>query len=119
MLPISPFLINKNYAERIRVLEKGALDEGTRVVKNVARNHYEPLRSAFGAFVGETTFIGNCNLFVEGVTDQILIAGAATYLQSLDISNLERLDLNHITIVPAGGGFSHSLFSLPSPWVEI
>lgn len=99
----SPFLINKNYAERIRVLEKGALDEGTRVVKNVARNHYEPLRSAFGAMVSETTFIGNCNLFVEGVTDQILIAGAATYLQTLDISNLERLDLNCLTIVPAGG----------------
>ncbi len=99
----SPFLIDKNHAERIRVLEKGNQDEGTRVVKDAAKNHYEPLRSAFGAFVGETAFIGNCNLMVEGPADQILIAGAATYLRSCNVSKRETLDLNHITIVPAGG----------------
>ncbi|HEX7308498.1 ATP-dependent nuclease, partial [Lentzea sp.] len=44
----SPFLIDKNHGERIRVLEKGVGDEGTRVVRNAAQNHYEPLRSAFG-----------------------------------------------------------------------
>ena len=97
----SPFLIDKNHAERIRVLEKGVGEEGTRVVKDAAKNHYEPLRSAFGAFVGETTFIGNCNLMVEGAADQILIAGAATHLRSCGVSNLETLDLNHVTIVPA------------------
>jgi predicted ATPase len=98
----SPFLIDKNRADRIRVLEKGKGDEGTRVVRYVARNHYEPLRSAFGAFVGETTFIGNCNLMVEGISDQILLAGAASYLRSRGVSDLETLDLNKITIVPAG-----------------
>jgi hypothetical protein len=98
----SPFLIDKNRADRIRVLEKGKGDEGTRVVRDVARNHYEPLRSAFGAFVGETTFIGNCNLMVEGISDQILLAGAASYLRSRSASDLETLDLNRITIVPAG-----------------
>jgi predicted ATP-binding protein involved in virulence len=30
----SPFLIDKNYAERIRVLEKGVSEEGTRVVRD-------------------------------------------------------------------------------------
>ena len=98
----SPFLIDKNHADRIRVLEKGKADEGTRVVRDVARNHYEPLRSAFGAFVGETTFIGNCNLMVEGVSDQILLAGATTRLRSQNTPELETLDLNRITIVPAG-----------------
>ena len=98
----SPFLIDKNHADRIRVLEKGSGDEGTRVVKDVARNHYEPLRSAFGAFVGETTFIGNCNLMVEGTADQILLAGAATYLRKRGVAETETLDLNRITIVPAG-----------------
>ncbi|MFN9858025.1 MAG: ATP-dependent nuclease, partial [Pseudanabaena sp.] len=44
----SPFLIDKNHAERIRVLQKGNEDEGTRIVKDVARNHYEPLRSSIG-----------------------------------------------------------------------
>ncbi len=98
----SPFLIDKNHAERIRVLEKGVGEEGTRVVKDAAKNHYEPLRSAFGAFVGETTFIGNCNLMVEGQADQILLAGAANYLRSRNAGKLETLDLNRVTIVPAG-----------------
>jgi predicted ATPase len=98
----SPFLIDKNHSERIRVLDKGVGEEGTRVVKDASRNHYEPLRSAFGAFVGETTFIGNCNLMVEGAADQILLAGAATHLRAIEASALETLDLNRVTIVPAG-----------------
>lgn len=99
----SPFLIDKNHADRIRVLEKGVGDEGTRVVRDAARNHYEPLRSAFGAFVGETAFIGHCNLMVEGLGDQILLAGAATWLRANGAPELETLDLNQLTIVPAGG----------------
>jgi predicted ATPase len=99
----SPFLIDKNEADRIRVLEKGEYDEGTRVVTSTAANHYEPLRSAFGSFVAETTFIGNCNLMVEGPSDQVLIAGASRWLKKLGIADRDRLDLNHITVVPAGG----------------
>lgn len=99
----SPFLIDKNEADRIRVLEKGEHDEGTRVVTSTAANHYEPLRSAFGSFVAETTFIGNCNLMVEGPSDQVLIAGASRWLKGLGVAERDRLDLNHITIVPAGG----------------
>ena len=98
----SPFLIDKNHGERIRVLEKGVGEEGTRVVRDASRNHYEPLRSAFGSYVAETTFIGHCNLMVEGPADQILLAGAATFLRGCGASTLETLDLNKITIVPAG-----------------
>ncbi|MGI2902477.1 ATP-dependent nuclease [Tolypothrix sp. VBCCA 56010] len=99
----SPFLIDKNHAERIRLLEKGSDDEGTWVVKSAAKNLYEPLRSGLGAFVGEMAFIGNCNLIVEGQTDQIILAGAARYLRSCGVSERETIDLNHVTIVPAGG----------------
>lgn len=99
----SPFLIDKNEADRIRVLEKGEHDEGTRVVTSAAANHYEPLRSAFGSFVAETTFIGNCNLMVEGPSDQVLIAGVSRWLKTLGVAGRDRLDLNRITIVPAGG----------------
>ncbi|MEU9136908.1 AAA family ATPase [Streptomyces sp. NPDC048404] len=98
----SPFLIDKNHSERIRVLEKGEDDEGTRVVRNAARNHYEPLRSAFGSFVGETTFISNCNLMLEGMSDQILLAGMSARLRRQKVSSLEHLDLNALTLVPAG-----------------
>ena len=58
----SPFLIDKNRGDRIRVLDKGAGSEGVRVVRDVGKNHFEPLRTALGGFVGETAFIGNCNL---------------------------------------------------------
>ena len=98
----SPFLIDRNHGERIRVLEKGSDDEGTRVVNDASKNHYEPLRSSFGAFVAETTFIGNCNLMVEGLADQVLLAGCSNYLRALDTPRMNTLDLNRITIVPAG-----------------
>lgn len=99
----SPFLIDKNEADRIRVLEKGEHDEGTRVVTSAAANHYEPLRSAFGSFVAETTFIGNCNLIVEGPSDQVLIAGISRWLKTRGVADRDRVDLNRLTIVPAGG----------------
>lgn len=99
----SPFLIDRNHAERIRVLEKGKGQDGTRVIKNASRNHYEPLRSAFGAFVGETAFIGACNLLVEGAADQIILSGAARIIRDVDrVASNETLDLNRIVIVPCG-----------------
>jgi predicted ATPase len=99
----SPFLIDKNHAERVRVLEKGEYEEGTRVVANASRNHYEPLRSAFGSFVGETTFMGTCNIVLEGASDQIVIAGLTSWLLSRGAPTSQRLDLNTLTLVPAGG----------------
>ncbi len=102
----SPFLINRNAATRIRVLDKGVTDEGTRVVKDVARNHYEPLRSALGAFVAETSFIGGSNLFVEGTADQVLLAGTSSLLRAHGAGRLDTLDLNKVRIVPAGSASS-------------
>lgn len=99
----SPFLIDKNHAERIRVLEKGEHDEGTRVVASAAQNHYEPLRSAFGSYVGEMAFIGTCNLILEGPSDQVLLAGMSNWLGRRGVPSYNRLDLNDITLVPAAG----------------
>lgn len=99
----SPFLINRNAGERIRVLDKGATDEGTRVVKDVARNHYEPLRSSLGSFLAETAFIGGSNLFVEGLADQVLLAGISSHLLAKGAPKTQTLDLNAVTVVPSGG----------------
>jgi predicted ATPase len=98
----SPYLINRNAAHRIRVLDKGSQDEGTRVVTDASRNHYEPLRSALGPFVAETAFIGGANLLVEGLADQVLLAGISSHLRSRDTAPSQTLNLNEITIVPAG-----------------
>lgn len=98
----SPYLINRNAADRIRVLDKGSHDEGTRVVMDASRNHYEPLRSSLGPFVAETAFIGGANLFVEGLADQVLLAGISSHLRSRDVAPSQTLNLNEVTIVPAG-----------------
>ena len=98
----SPFLLDKNRADRIRVLDKGAGEEGVRVVRDVGKNHFEPLRTALGSFVGETMFIGNCNLMVEGLADQIYLAGMSDMLNKRGFARTQWLDLNRITLVPAG-----------------
>lgn len=108
----SPFLLDKNRAERIRVLQKGKGADGTRVIKNASQNHYEPLRSAFGAYVGETAFIGACNLLVEGVADQVLLAGISRAIQRRGVSSeTELLDLNRVVLVPCGSA-SHVPYML-------
>jgi predicted ATPase len=99
----SPFLLDKNHADRIRVLEKGRARDGTRVIDNAAKNHYEPLRSALGAFIGETAFVGACNLLVEGISDQVLLAGCARLIRRKPgFGDSETLDLNRIVLVPCG-----------------
>lgn len=108
----SPFLLDKNHAQRIRVLQKGRGSDGTRVIGNASQNHYEPLRSAIGAYVGETAFIGACNLLVEGVSDQVLLAGMSRVIQRGGrVAEAEALDLNRIVLVPCGSA-SHVPYML-------
>lgn len=100
----SPFLIDKNHNHRVRVLDKGIRDEGVRVVRDVGRNHFEPLRTALGGYVGETAFIGNCNLMLEGDADQTFLAGMSRVLgKRKDVAFSNRLDLNDVTLVSSGG----------------
>jgi len=98
----SPFLIDKNRPERVRVLDKGVGDQGTRIVKDVSRNHFEPLRSAFGSFVAETVYIGTCNIILEGASDHIYLANASRVLLRRGTPEGGFLDLNEVTLVPAG-----------------
>ncbi|AQP44931.1 AAA family ATPase [Tessaracoccus flavus] len=106
----SPFLINRNAGHRVRVVDKGARDEGTRLVKDATRNHYEPLRTSLGAFVAETAFIGGDNLFVEGISDQVLLAGMNARLLRLGTPPSQCLDLNQVTIVHGGSNVPYMLY---------
>lgn len=106
----SPFLINRNAGHRVRVVDKGSRDEGTRVVKDATRNHYEPLRTSLGAFVAETAFIGGDNLFVEGIADQILIAGMNARRLRAKTPPSQCLDLNQVTIVHCGSNVPYMLY---------
>lgn len=106
----SPFLINRNAGHRVRVVDKGARDEGTRLVKDATRNHYEPLRTSLGAFVAETAFIGGDNLFVEGISDQVLLAGMSARLLRQGTPPSQCLDLNQVTIVHGGSNVPYMLY---------
>lgn len=98
----SPFLINKNAAHRLRVLDKGSDEEGTRVIRDASHNHYEPIRSSVGGFVAETAFVGGANLFVEGLADQVLLAATTALLRDRGTAPGLLPDLNAVTIVPCG-----------------
>lgn len=102
----SPFLVNRNAGHRIRVLDKGKGEEGTRVVRDASINRYEPLRSSLGAYVAETAFIGGTNLFVEGLSDQVLLAEMSAILHRRGKPASALLDLNQTTIVPCGSASS-------------
>ena len=106
----SPFLINRNAGHRVRVVDKGARDEGTRHVKDATRNHYEPLRTSLGAFVAETAFIGGDNLFVEGIADQVMLAGMNMRLLRAGAAPSQCLDLNQVTIVAGGSHIPYMLY---------
>lgn len=106
----SPFLINRNAGHRVRVVDKGSRDEGTRLVKDATRNHYEPLRSSLGTFVAETAFIGGDNLFVEGIADQVLLAEMNARLLRIGTPPSQCLDLNRVTIVPGGSNIPYMLY---------
>lgn len=106
----SPFLINKNAGHRVRVLDKGTRDEGTRLVKNVTQNHYEPLRTSLGTSVAETAFIGGDNLFVEGISDQMLLTGMNARMIRAGAPPSQCLDLNQVTIVPGGSNVPYMLY---------
>ncbi|MGA6168571.1 ATP-binding protein [Amycolatopsis magusensis] len=106
----SPFLINRNAGHRVRVVDKGTRDEGTRLVKDATQNHYEPLRTSLGGFVAETAFIGGDNLFIEGISDQVLLAGMNARLRRAGTPPSECLDLNQVTLVPGGSNVPYMLY---------
>ena len=93
-----PYLIDKNFPERIRILEKEK--EDTKIGNKAWSSSEfgsipEPVRTALGINIDEAFLFGEQNLIVEGPADHIYIR---LILQKFD----EEL-LNKLTIVPAYG----------------
>jgi predicted ATPase len=98
----SPFLINRNYPQRLRLVRKGDGSEGTQYVKGGVARRHEPIRSALGIDCSETLFMGAVNIVVEGPTDQKVIIGGIQRFGSPSAVD-DFLDLNKVTFVSAGG----------------
>lgn len=96
----SPFLINRNYPRRIRLVRKGDGEEGTQFIDYARVRRYEPVRSALGVDCAQTLFMGSANLLLEGPTDQYLLAELVRAFSRPDKIH-DLLDLNVITLVSA------------------
>ncbi len=93
-----PFLINRNFPGRIRVVEKaGAL--GTRILNKPHQNRWKAIRSAVGLLAADSFLIGDTCLVVEGVSDHLYLAGLFQMLADLQCPSV---DLNWAAIIPGG-----------------
>lgn len=98
----SPFLINRNFPNRVRLVRKGDGAEGTQFVTRSAVRRFEPVRTALSIDAADTLFLGSTNVMLEGYTDLKLITSVIQRFGEpgrLD----EVLDLNSVTLVAAGG----------------
>lgn len=111
----SPFLINRNYPRRLRLVRKGDAEEGTQLVDQAMLRRYEPVRSALGIDCAQTLFMGATNVVVEGPTDQyILCELIRKFVTPENVNDL--LDLNSIVMVSAESAPSVEKLLAASQW---
>lgn len=111
----SPFLINRNYPRRLRLVRKGDAEEGTQLIDRAMLRRYEPVRSALGIDCAQTLFMGATNIVVEGPTDQFLLSELVRQFITPDNVN-ELLDLNSIVMVSAESAPSVEKLLVASQW---
>ena len=96
----SPFLVNRNYPRRLRLVRKGDAEEGTQLIDQAMLRRYEPVRSALGIDCAQTLFMGATNVVVEGPTDQYLLCELVRQFVTPENVN-DLLDLNSVVMVSA------------------
>lgn len=111
----SPFLINRNFPRRIRLVKKGDAEEGTQYIERSRVRRYEPVRSALGVDCAQTLFMGGVNVVLEGPTDQYLIAELVRTFVTPDNAS-EYLDLNSVVLVSAESASSVEKMIAASRW---
>jgi hypothetical protein len=98
----SPFVIDWNFPQRIRLLERDQKTKRTFIrnkpfAPGSLQTVWDPLRETIGVSLGDLALIGRQNLLVEGVTDQFLIANASAALAR---RGSPHLDLEDCSITP-------------------
>lgn len=98
----SPFMIETNHLDRVRIVEDGGPKTGATVTQEaleVGDNSLFPLQAALGYDVAQHLFIGETNLLVEGPSDLIYLDALS---RKLGDNGNESLD-GKWRILPAGG----------------
>lgn len=99
----SPFLIDWNFPQRIRVLERDYETKLTQIknkpyhAEKSFMSVWDPLRNSIDISLGDLGFLGEKNLFVEGISDQVYLANISTFLEEKGRSHL---NLHEINIIP-------------------
>jgi predicted ATP-dependent endonuclease of OLD family len=101
----SPFLINKNFPARTRLVtkEKSGTLINNKPYSNGKSRFWEPLRTAIGVSLGDSLLLGGKNLIVEWVSDQFILTGFNHKFAAVD---KPYVDLEEAAIVPAMGADS-------------
>jgi predicted ATP-dependent endonuclease of OLD family len=102
----SPFIIDWSFPQRVRLLERDPITKRTRIQNRPYHAHerfqtvWDPLREAIGVSLGDLAVIGDTNVLVEGVSDQILLANAGSILhqRATTSSILMRSISSHLAI---------------------
>ena len=111
----SPFLVNRNYPRRLRLVRKGDAEEGTQLVDQAMLRRYEPVRSALGIDCAQTLFMGATNVVVEGPTDQYVLCELIRLFATPENIN-DLLDLNSVLMVSAESAPSVEKLLAASQW---
>lgn len=98
----SPYLINRNFPRRIRVVKKEDAEEGTQYIEQARARRYEPVRTALGIDSAPSLFLGADNILLEGPTDQYLLAEIIrVFATPANVGSY--VDLNAVVMVSADG----------------
>lgn len=108
----SPFLIDKEKLERIRIVEKKDDKVGTTLKEKFYDSDFdafEPIRAAFGVTIGDSLFGFKKNVIVEGISDYFILEGMNHYFER---NRKEHLNLSNTAIIPVGGAEKVPYFAL-------
>jgi hypothetical protein len=100
----SPFLIDWNFPQRIRLFVRDAVS-GRTTINNTpyagksTHGVWDPLREALGVSLGDVAVVGEQNILVEGIADQLLLANASVQLESRGQTHL---NLTNVAIILFG-----------------
>jgi hypothetical protein len=98
-------MLDWNFPQRIRVLERDPDSRRTTVINRpyvssgTAGKLWEPLRASIGTTMGGIATIGQRTVFVEGISDQIILANTSAHLKGMRRTHF---DLEEVSIVPYG-----------------
>jgi AAA ATPase-like protein len=101
----SPFMIDWNFPQRLRLFHRDYESKRTHIANKPysplgpLQRIWDPLRSAIGVTLGDVAIIGEENILLEGITDQVILANASI---ALEAAGRPHLDLTKISIIPYG-----------------